>query len=94
MRGGGYGPGGPQSTPTRGRPSVCGSGCVNPPRRTHHHEAIARIARPRRGRGDGLHTLGYGSSPGLDGIESPAGLESPAGIESPATVAVALLIAS
>jgi len=25
-----------------------------------------------------------GSSPGLDGVESPAGLESPAGIESPA----------
>jgi hypothetical protein len=25
-----------------------------------------------------------GTSPGLDGIESPAGLESPAGIESPA----------
>ena len=27
-----------------------------------------------------------GSSPGIDGIESPAGLESPAGIESPATM--------
>jgi hypothetical protein len=25
-----------------------------------------------------------GSSPGIDGLESPAGIESPAGLESPA----------
>jgi hypothetical protein len=27
-----------------------------------------------------------GSSPGIDGLESPAGIESPAGLESPATM--------
>ena len=36
---GGYGPGGPQSTPTRGRPSARGRAASTSPRRTSPHEA-------------------------------------------------------